>query len=315
MRLAKLLIPLAVSTLSLTTIWGQVSQRVLPGPSWDTARGGIEVRSFPRNKVMVVSHRGDWRHAPENSLWSVKCAADAGADVIEIDVSLTKDSILVLMHDKTIDRTTTGKGRVSELTYEQIRGHFLKDGLGLSTSLRVPTLEEVLVLCKDRVLLNVDKGFDYIDLIYPLVKKYGMLDQVIFKGTTTLEEYKRKYGTYMDHICFMPIINLQTLGRDKATKMVEEFLSCEDLVVGFEFVLGSDESQLIDFSPLVDRDLIVWMNSLRDVYCGGHSDDRAFVDRSIYDWFVRHHINCIQTDRIDLLISYLSQKGLYNHKE
>lgn len=110
MRLAKLLISLAVSTLSLTTIWGQVSQRVLPGPSWDTARRGIDVRSFPRDKVMVVSHRGDWRHAPENSLWSIKCAADAGADVVEIDVSLTKDSILVLMHDKTIDRTTTGKG-------------------------------------------------------------------------------------------------------------------------------------------------------------------------------------------------------------
>src|SRR5690606_37942779 len=56
--------------------------------------------------VLVVSHRGEWRQAPENSLKAMELAIEAGADIVEIDVAKTKDGHLVLMHDKTINRTT-----------------------------------------------------------------------------------------------------------------------------------------------------------------------------------------------------------------
>ena len=59
--------------------------------------------------ILVVSHRADWRNAPENSLQAIQNCIDMGVDMVEIDLKRTKDGHLILMHDKTIDRTTTGK--------------------------------------------------------------------------------------------------------------------------------------------------------------------------------------------------------------
>ena len=73
----------------------------------------FSLHNFPENRVMVVAHRGNWREAPENSVWAIRKAIEAGADMAEIDIALTKDSVLILMHDRTIDRTT-GKGAPSD---------------------------------------------------------------------------------------------------------------------------------------------------------------------------------------------------------
>lgn len=53
------------------------------------------LRAFPQNKVMVVAHRGDWREAPENSLWAIRKAYEKGANMAEIDLAITKDSVLI----------------------------------------------------------------------------------------------------------------------------------------------------------------------------------------------------------------------------
>src|SRR5690606_19888219 len=58
-------------------------------------------------RVMVVSHRGEWRQAPENSLKAIDLAIEAGVDIVEIDIAKTKDGQLILMHDKTLDRKST----------------------------------------------------------------------------------------------------------------------------------------------------------------------------------------------------------------
>ena len=76
------------------------------------------LKDSKNNQVIVVSHRGDWRNAPENSLQAIKNCIKMGVDMVEIDIRETKDGHLVLMHDKTIDRTTTGKGLVKEWTLD-----------------------------------------------------------------------------------------------------------------------------------------------------------------------------------------------------
>ena len=71
----------------------------------------------PRSKnVVVASHRGDWRNYPENSIAAIESVIGMGVDIMELDLKLTKDSVLVLCHDRTIDRTTSGKGRVCDIT-------------------------------------------------------------------------------------------------------------------------------------------------------------------------------------------------------
>ena len=82
---------------------------------------------------MVVSHRGDWRNAPENSLQAIQNCIDMGVDMVEVDLKKTKDGHLIVMHDQTIDRTTTGKGKPENYTLEELRRFRLKNGLASSS--------------------------------------------------------------------------------------------------------------------------------------------------------------------------------------
>jgi glycerophosphoryl diester phosphodiesterase len=88
----------------------------------------------------VIGHRGARFLAPENTLESIRAAKACGADFVEVDVRLSKDGILVVIHDETVDRTTDGSGRVENLTLEEIK--LLDAGLGE----RVPTLAEAVAL-------------------------------------------------------------------------------------------------------------------------------------------------------------------------
>lgn len=81
----------------------------------------VNLEDSENKEIIVVAHRGDWRHAPENSLQAIKNCIDMGVDMVEIDIRKTKDGQLVLMHDGTVDRTTNGKGRVSDLTLESLK--------------------------------------------------------------------------------------------------------------------------------------------------------------------------------------------------
>ncbi len=79
--------------------------------------------------IYVAAHRGgDWRNDPENSLQSLKRAVALGVDIVEMDLKRTKDGQLVLMHDKTLDRTTTGSGPVSDHTLEELQTFALRAG-------------------------------------------------------------------------------------------------------------------------------------------------------------------------------------------
>ena len=68
-----------------------------------------KILSGDTSSVLVVAHRGDWRYAPENSIAAIEHSIAVGVDVVELDLQLTKDSVLILMHDSSLDRTTTGK--------------------------------------------------------------------------------------------------------------------------------------------------------------------------------------------------------------
>ncbi|MGB8332575.1 MAG: glycerophosphodiester phosphodiesterase family protein [Polyangiales bacterium] len=98
---------------------------------------------------------------PENSILSYLEAMDQGADGIELDVEITKDGGLIVMHDDTLDRTTDCTGCVSEMTFDQVRACRLLDGEGQPTNERPPTLAEVYAAIDGDALINVElKVFD-----------------------------------------------------------------------------------------------------------------------------------------------------------
>ncbi|MBB6330092.1 glycerophosphoryl diester phosphodiesterase [Chryseobacterium sediminis] len=267
----------------------------------------ISLSDFPDDKVMVVAHRGDWREAPENSVWAVKMAIEKGVDMAEIDLAMTKDSVLILMHDNTIDRTTTGKGKPSDFTLDEIKKLHLRDGLGVETQMKVPTLQEILEISDGKILLNLDKGFDYIKQVYPLVKKRNMLDQILFKGHESYPEFNQKYGDIKNEIHYMPIIQL---GKSDDLKKISDYLQ-NYKIYGFEFTVGTTEKNLIDFKKLSEKKIKIWVNSLWPHHNAGNNDDLVLENADVYDWYINKGVNIIQTDRPKELINYLKRKKLY----
>ncbi|MCI4668256.1 MAG: glycerophosphodiester phosphodiesterase family protein [Bacteroidia bacterium] len=259
-------------------------------------------------EIMVVSHRGDWRNAPENSLQAIKNCINMGVDMVEIDVRESKDGVLVLMHDQTIDRTTTGKGNISDWTYDSLQNLRLVDGLGVPTDHRIPTLEEALKVSKDKILINLDKSYDIFDKCFAIAEQTGTLGQIVIKGAKPRSVVEKEFGQYLDKVYFMPIIRLPD---PKADSIIKDYLD-HRLPIAFEFTVPSDTIGTIGmFDDIREAGAGVWVNSLWSHHCAGNDDRKAALDPNTYDWFIERNIDMIQTDRPALLLSFLQSKNLH----
>ncbi len=104
----------------------------------------------------ICAHRGANTTHPENTLAAFQEAIRLGVHQVEFDIQWTKDGHIVVMHDATVDRTTNGKGRVADLTFEQIRSLDAGSHMGLRfAGERVPTLEEALAVMPANIWINV----------------------------------------------------------------------------------------------------------------------------------------------------------------
>ena len=261
--------------------------------------------------VFVVAHRGDWRYAPENSVAAIEHSIAVGVDVVELDLQLTRDSVLIVMHDATLNRTTTGKGRVADWTLDSIRTLKLKNGCGIRTKHTVPTLEEALLAAKGRVLVNLDKADRYFDLVAPVLERTGTTRQIVMKGSKPADEVLALYGKYLDEVIYMPIVNLDS---ENAAELMQDYIS--DLKpAAYELLYAQAEDTAM---PLRMRDTLrgqalIWYNTLWDTVCGGHDDDLSLEDPDAAFGYLIDTLGAriIQTDRAEHLLSYLRQRGLH----
>lgn len=128
--------------------------------------------------VINIAHRGFSGRYPENTLLSIRKAIELGADWVEIDVRLTKDNQVVVIHDPKLGRTTTGNGKVANKTLAEIKKHRTKKGRH-----QILTLEDIFPLIKDDVKLNIEiKGFRPAWKVAELVRKHRMEDKVIISS-------------------------------------------------------------------------------------------------------------------------------------
>ncbi len=141
----------------------------------ESLRAGIEanrvtIKSFedlqayfrysPERDVIISGHRGGMMPGfPENCIESCEKTLSLMPTFFEIDFSFTKDSVMVLMHDLSVDRTTTGKGKVSDYTFDEIQKLNLVDRSGKVTPYKIPTLKSILEWGKDKVVFNFDNKY------------------------------------------------------------------------------------------------------------------------------------------------------------
>ena len=111
-----------------------------------------------RSPARISAHRGggDLKGYPENCIESFAFLAKNIPVIIECDIDLTRDSVMVMMHDATLDRTTTGTGKLIDRTHAETRQYKLEDNMGNVTNYQIPTLEEVLRWGKNRVTFTLD---------------------------------------------------------------------------------------------------------------------------------------------------------------
>lgn len=263
------------------------------------------------SSVIVAAHRGDWRNFPENSLEAIESAIRMGVDVVELDVQRTKDGVLILMHDATLDRTTTGKGKVAEVTMDSIAKLKLKNGCAIRTIHKVPTLEEALLCAKGKVMVNLDKADRFFDEVYTLLKKTGTVNQIIMKGNKSAEVVKQQYGDYLKEVIYMPIVNLDTPG---AEEQIERFIG-DMHPVAFELLYKTDENLLPrKLKDSLKGRTLIWYNTLWDTMAGAHDDDASLQDfDSGYGYLIDVlGARMIQTDRPQFLLDYLRSRGLHD---
>ncbi|KAA5466763.1 glycerophosphodiester phosphodiesterase family protein [Bacteroides cellulosilyticus] len=264
------------------------------------------------HSVLVVSHRADWRNAPENSLQAIKNCMAMGVDMVEIDLKKTKDGQLILLHDKTIDRTTTGKGNPEDYTLAELRQFRLRNGAGHKTDHVIPTFEEVMTLCKGKILVNVDKGYDYFKDAYAILEKTGTVQQCIMKAGLPYEQVRKENGEVLEKMIFMPVINLH---KDGAETIIDGYMK-NLKPVAYELVFDNDGEEVQRLIKKVrDSGAKIFINSLWAELCGGHYDDRAVEQNEpdeSWGWIIGQGGKLIQTDRPQQLLKYLRERKLHD---
>jgi len=266
-----------------------------------------------QNKVMVAAHRGDWRNAPENSLLAFKYAAAMGVDIVELDLNKTKDGVMVIMHDQTIDRTTDGKGKPADFTFDEIRKFGLRNGLGRVTGNHIPTLKEVMLALKStNVKVNLDKSYPYYNEAYAILNETGTLDKAIFKAEVTYDELKLKYPELVGKITYMPIVNLD---KANAKQIITDYLK-NMKPYAFELNFKQDTSQILHNNTFITKTgAKIWLNSLWASLNAGHDDDTAVEQgnkKDSWDWLISHGATVLQTDRPKQILDYLKSKNMHH---
>jgi glycerophosphoryl diester phosphodiesterase len=138
------------------------------------------------NAAVVSAHRaGSGPGVPENSLIGIRASIAAGVAVLEIDVALSADDVPVLMHDRTLDRTTTGRGPVSGLRLSQLQTYMLRDPSGALSSERVPTLAEALAASNGKAVLMLDIKTGVSDEDPNWQRRYRRVVQEIARSVTS----------------------------------------------------------------------------------------------------------------------------------
>lgn len=141
------------------------------------------------SQPVIFAHRGACTHAPENTLAAFELALAQQADALELDVKLSADGHVVVIHDDTVDRTTDGKGRVRDLSLAEMKA--LDAGSSFSEKFKgekIPTLEEVFEAVGKRTFINVEltnyhtRRDDLVESVCMLVKKHKMQKRVLFSS-------------------------------------------------------------------------------------------------------------------------------------
>lgn len=197
--------------------------------------------------MQKIGHRGAKAYVAENTIASIEKAIQLGADAVEIDVHVCKTGEIVVIHDSTINRTTTGKGKVKELTLNELR---LITTYGYS----IPTLEEVLVFCEDKCTIHIElKGKGTAVKVADIVTKYIARTKWTYE-TLLVSSFKRSKLDKVKQI--NPNINRGIIVDKKASKALVQ--SMEDKCSAIYIAFNKVKPHIVAFANSHNIQVYVW---------------------------------------------------------
>ena len=252
-----------------------------------------KLKERTKTEILVCAHRAYHQFAPENSIASIEKAIEAKIDIVEVDINTTKDGILVLMHDNSIDRTTNGEGYISNYTFSELQKLFLKKD-GVVTTNKIPTLSEVLSVAKGKIILNLDiKRVDVIKLYQQL--KVNKMQNEVFSFIWDKRKIEKILAIDSTYAVLPEVSN-----REEITYYSENVVSKLQ-----HFNEQSFTNENVTWAK--SQGIEIFMNSLFEI-------DTEFVNGNTMniDKIIDLKPAIIQTDHPILLKEYLKSKGLHN---
>ena len=265
-----------------------------------------------KKRVRVAAHMGCFGgNIPGNTMASAELALRSGADIIELDVTMSADGQLFVFHphlewrflNRNIDIQTMMARDVEKLRFVNLQG--------TETGHTVCYLKDMLAFLKDRCVINIDKFGDHPAEIAGVVRDLRMQDQVIVKSPGRQEHFDMIAETASD-LPYIPVL----ADRDE----VSDYLgTCRNIrFAGVEAVWSQDDAPIAQdeyIAKIHGMGKYIWVNSIVfDDNCqlvGGHSDDVSLLDDADrgWGWLARKQFDIIQTDWPLQLSTYLRMLG------
>lgn len=289
-----------------------VSAENVPNPADENARHYIEVpegglpdffKWVPRKIALVSHHRaGPAPGYPENAIATMDNALKYGPGLMEVDVMQLKDGTLILMHDYTLGRTTTGEGEVKAKTWDQVKGLKLKDNDGNVTEYGIPRLKDVLLWARGKTILTLDikRGTDFKKVV-DLVRETGSEDYSV--GIAYSLSQAQAFHKLAP---FMPIT--VSIGDAEELKAVKESGIAKDKIIAWT---GTRIRDAAHYQAIHKEGWTVFMGTLGREGQSLDSQFRANGNDVAYREIIEMGADVIATDRFWAVQPQILNKNIY----
>lgn len=266
-----------------------------------------------KENIIVVAHRGAaGGNIPCNTMTAYEIALKQGADMIEVDVSRSRDGKLFLFHPGMERAHLNRFIMLPVMSYDKIKNIRYVNYDKTPTQFKIAGFDDFLEQFKGRCFINIDKFWDNPEIIYNAIKRHGMTEQMLVKSKPS-----KKVFEVLENLCpelpYIPIVS-------EEHPLHNELMKKNINYVGAEVLFEKDDSHLAseEFIDMMHRDgKLVWVNSIiydyKDQLAGGHSDDTAMTVSEDYGWgwLADRGFDFIQTDWTMMLVDYLKRTGKY----
>ncbi len=256
------------------------------------------IKEAAAERILIAAHRGvSGGNIPCNTLAAYEIALRQGADIVEIDVSVTKDKQLYVFHPGMEPAHLRSATYLKDMTAEEIDALRFVNQDGVKTTDCVSRLDDVLELIKGRAYVNIDKFWTAMPEITECVRRHGMQNDVIIKTSADKNAFDM-VEQIAPELPYMPIISETDTFTDDLLKRNINF-------IGAEVLFKTEDAETASpayIQNMHGRGLLLWVNSIvynyKAVLSAGHSDDASLTGDAYtgWGWLVDRGYDIIQTD-------------------